>query len=69
MLASFGIIIPTSLLRVMAVRLRAPDINIETVLKRKKSYQVFDILGMGKLYLISNLLYLEAALAGAAKKV
>jgi hypothetical protein len=44
MLASFGIIIPTTLFkRVIAVRLKAPDINIETVLKRKKSYQVLRV--------------------------
>ena len=45
----------------MAVRLKAPDINIETVLKRKKSYQV-GIWYSGhvekvKFYLISNLPY------------
>ena len=58
MLASFGIIIPTSLLRVMAVRLKAPDINIETVLKRKKSYIWYSgHVKKGELYPISNLLY------------
>ena len=39
MLASFGIIVPTTLFKVMAVRLNAPELNIETVWKRKISYQ------------------------------
>ena len=36
MLASFGIIVPTTLFKVMAVRLNAPELNIETVWKLEK---------------------------------
>ena len=40
MLASFGIIVPTTLFKVMAVRLNAPELNIATVWKRKTSYRL-----------------------------
>ena len=36
MFASFGIIVPTTLFKVMAARLNAPELNIETVWKLEK---------------------------------
>ena len=36
MLASFGIIVPTTLFKVMAVRLNAPELKIETEWKLEK---------------------------------
>ena len=40
MFASFGITVPTTLFKVMAVRLNAPELNIATKWKKRTSYQL-----------------------------
>ena len=49
MLASFGIIVPTTLFKVMAVRLNAPELNIETVWKLEKEDIISIYIGDGAL--------------------